>query len=436
LKRYFGDTLAIASSLYWGAILHLDRALRPRWLNKFILRRRRSLFLASSTPAPARRLLVDVSIISKHDAGTGIQRVVRKTLTNMLAKPGISTIQPIQMRTTGIFATSWPSSAEGSSKSLRVGQGDVFLGLDFSLDPVLRHSSTLAQWKQQGIPIWFIVYDLLPIQRPSWFSSKMVVRYRRWLNIVAALADGFLCISSKVAEDLKGELYKRYSLNEGFAIHVLPMGWDLEDTHQVAFSNNNSSLSIKSDNFILTVGTIEPRKGHAHLLKSAEIIWNREINIELVLVGKPGWGTSALQRQIKSHPEFGRRLHWLQNVSDDDLEFLYHKCRGVIAASFDEGFGLPLIEALGRQRNVLARDIPIFRLHDQPRVSYFPAEANPTELADFIENWLEAQTHQTIDDVEVPLPRWTDTAEAILAKLMEDPSRATHEQSYGNFHLG
>src|SRR5205085_1970151 len=92
---------------------------------------------------------------------------------------------------------------------------------------------------------------------------------------------------------------------------------------------------------------------------------------DLVIVGKPGWKTSGLQEQICAHPEFGQRLHWLREMSDEGLCLLYEACRGLLVASRGEGWGLPLIEATMHRRFILARDLPVFREHGQTNIAYF-----------------------------------------------------------------
>lgn len=68
-----------------------------------------------------------------------------------------------------------------------------------------------------------------------------------------------------------------------------------------------------------------------------------------------------LVQRLCSHPELGKRLFWLNGISDDYLESVYAVCACLIAASYGEGFGLPLIEAAQHELPVIARDIPAFR---------------------------------------------------------------------------
>ena len=88
----------------------------------------------------------------------------------------------------------------------------------------------------------------------------------------------------------------------------------------------------------------------------------------------------------------------------------------MIIASHAEGFGLPLIEALGHDKPVLARDLPIFSIHKELGVRYFPADAGPQNLAMCIERWTkDVQAGQI--KVGRPNAGWQDSARAVLSSI-------------------
>ena len=123
---------------------------------------------------------------------------------------------------------------------------------------------------------------------------------------------------------------------------------------------------------VLMVGTIEPRKGYDAALAAFEHLWSEmgEGAPSLMIVGKPDRQTDALQMRIRNHPEHGRRLHWLEEVSDEALAQFYRACDAALLASAGEGFGLPVRSALHR-RWVLVRDLPVFREQRLPNLRYF-----------------------------------------------------------------
>src|SRR5690606_3992881 len=92
-------------------------------------------------------------------------------------------------------------------------------------------------------------------------------------------------------------------------------------------------------------------------------------------------------QRLRSHPEAGCRLHWLADASDEFLALVYAHASCLLAASFGEGFGLPLIEASEHGLPLLVRDIPVFREVAREAATYFRAE-DSAALADAIGDWL------------------------------------------------
>jgi alpha-1,2-rhamnosyltransferase len=113
--------------------------------------------------------------------------------------------------------------------------------------------------------------------------------------------------------------------------------------------------------FFMSVGTLEPRKAYSIALDAFETLWAEGCDVRYVIAGRCGWNTRALQRRIREHPEFKRKLFWLDNASDVDLAYLYPLARALIFPSFAEGFGMPLVEAAYYGTRAIASDIPVLR---------------------------------------------------------------------------
>jgi glycosyltransferase involved in cell wall biosynthesis len=137
----------------------------------------------------------------------------------------------------------------------------------------------------------------------------------------------------------------------------------------------------------LMVGTLEPRKGHAHALTAFEALWADGHALNLVMVGKSGWLVDDLIERIRSHPESENQLFWLSNASDECLEDLYGRATCLLAASEAEGFGLPLIESARRGLPILARDLPVFREVAGSAAYYFTGNSDVV-LSAHIADWL------------------------------------------------
>ena len=375
-----------------------------------------------------KQLLVDVSVIINNDSHTGIQRVVRALLLQLFRYP------PIGCRVRPVFSTrkqgyhyapdqfglpDAQASSLNRAAAVKVGPGDIFLGLDLAAHLLPLHKIQLAQWKRSGADIHIIVYDLLPVLHPHWFNSKTTRNFHRWLRTIAIFADSVICISNTVKAELDDWLFQKYSIKRGvIPINTIPLGADIESSAPSRGLPGNSAqllMALASKPFVMMVGTLEPRKGHSQILLAFEELWQQACDINLVFVGKPGWKTETLQQRLRAHPQDKAHLYWLDNASDEFLELLYAGCAGVIVASEAEGFGLPLIEAQYHNKPVLARDIPVLREIGGNFVTFFSGTSNES-LVNEIECWLAKIAVGQMPH-SAPQHTWEDSAHELLAHL-------------------
>lgn len=349
----------------------------------------------SLTPA----IFVDVTVIRKSDSGTGIQRVVRALYRQLLEGAGkrYSVVPIFATRYTGYRRLEAnfldrPYQAREAIGKITVRPGDLFLGLDLAAHVIPRHRRQILRWKRQGLKIHLVVYDLLPITRPEWFNPKLCSNFRKWTDFLEHHADGAICISRHVRNELKKILDRAGGSIRGPKLTTIRLGADIGSSLPSAGISPEQRIQldrIRSMKPILMVGTLEPRKGHEDALSAFEQIWksSRSSDIALVIVGRPGWQTEALEARLSTHAEQGSRLFWFSDASDELLESLYEVSEGVLVASFDEGFGLPVIEAAHHNKKILARDIAVFREIAPSWACFFDGEGRG-ELSDAILAWI------------------------------------------------
>ena len=393
--------------------------LRKRWFSVIGSRHYVALLRRKTPSAPlSGRLFIDVSVICQSDAETGIQRVVRSVALFLTNIDDAHMARPIFVHTHK--ARHYVVELRGgdynrTTQLVEYAAGDVFIGLDYALDALWRLRHELARMRRKGVRFWFVVHDLLPMTNPDWFSPPTVLRFGNWLAIIAATADGFFCVSAPVAQQLCGVIRSRFGLGHGYETVVIPMGWEFSASKPSTGLPHEFAATLKrieAAPSVLMVGTIEPRKGHGDALAAMELLWARGVDANLVLVGAAGWKTEALCACLAGHNEAGRRLFVMGKVSDEALEILYMSCTGILVPSLAEGFGLPVVEALGRGKPVLARDLEVFAQHADKGVTYFARDADPAGLAQAIHDWLlAAKTPQL--PCRAHLPTWQDTARVI-----------------------
>ncbi|ADH91039.1 glycosyl transferase group 1 [Ancylobacter novellus DSM 506] len=383
--------------------------------------------LASSFPPRPRRpsLFIDVSYIAELDARTGIQRVTRAIVQALLSRSHASfSVVPVRRAAEGQYVVALRFSetlgciAKTSlpEEPIDAFPGDVFLGLDLDAFRDEFAQAEVDRMRAMGVKVVHVVYDLLPVRMPQHFNSD-TRWFVKWLSMVASL-DGAICISRAVADDLAA-----WMVESGPARKVpLEIGWfhlgadvtNSAPTRGLPADAEDVLARLKRCPTFLAVGTVEPRKGYGQTLAAFEALWAKGIDVNLVIVGKPGWTMGDLIDRLRRHPELGRRLFWPDEVSDEYLERLYAASSCLIAASEGEGFGLPLIEAAQHKLPILARGLPVFREIAGVHAAYFDGEA-PEALAQAIELWLAAfREGRHVRSDAMPWLTWQDSAGQLL----------------------
>jgi len=337
-----------------------------------LLKEVRKSRLRNQVQGGVKQLLIDVSTIIHKDAHTGIQRVVRALLLQLFAHPPVGykvlpifcTHQNAYKYVDHTFVENFCSDYTMPSGDVVIAKKDIFFALDFVAHLLPLHEKQLLDWKKSGVKMYTLVYDLLPYLHPEWFTQRSVKNFHRWLKTIAIYTDHFVCISHSVKDELCYWLQSQGFKGNMSRASVIPLGSEINATLPTVGIDNQTKVvlqQLKKQKFILMVGTIEPRKGYDDVLNAMEKLWEDGDAVRLVIVGKSGWKTAKLQKRILSHKEFNNKLFWLNNISDEVLEILYKNSFGVLMASYGEGFGLPLIEAIHYKKRLLVRDIPIFR---------------------------------------------------------------------------
>lgn len=386
-----------------------------------------------NTVTRGRQVFVDVSVLYRSDAGTGIQRVVKTLYKLLMAQSSGLEVRPV-------YATRWrryrladPAFLDGSRRPAHTSErivpqnGDIFLGLDLAAHVLPRHKAQLRQWKRRGLHIYLFVYDLLPITRPEWFNTKTSANFRRWFKVLTKFADGVICISDHVRLETQKET-STVSRKNPLDLRVVRLGAEIEPparSTDIACLPGYIQQNLRNSKPILMVGTLEPRKAYESVLDAFDRIWDEHplSDLSLVIVGRRGWKTESLQKRIVGHAQFNSRLFWFDNADDALLVMLYDLAWGLLMASFDEGFGLPVIEAAHHGKPILARDIAVFREIAPPETSFFRADATAVGLAESIMQWTE-KTYELNKDGMSKLYSWQNSIEDLLSIIRSIPLKA------------
>lgn len=383
-----------------------------------------------------KQLLVDISELVQRDAATGIQRVTRSILKELLAsppdgyvvvpvyatqdKPGYRHARYFTARLCGLASDIY-------DEPIDYRPGDIFLGLDLQHHVVDIQKNYLATLRRDGVKVYFVVYDLLPVLMPHVFPPGADVNHKAWLETLMGF-DGAICISRAVADELTAwqRIHGPQRLRP-FKIDWFHLGGDVNNSVPSLGLPDDANQVLKKfaqRPTFLMVGTIEPRKGQAQTLGAFELLWTEGVDVNLVIVGKQGWLVDSLVRNIRQHSELGKRLFWLDGISDEYLEKVYSASTCLIAASEGEGFGLPLIEAVQHKLPIIARNIPIFYEVAGEHAHYFQGSMTK-HLAAAIQSWLSLYAAGKHPKSEcMPWLTWAKSTQQLLEKVLPQRSHA------------
>ena len=211
------------------------------------------------------------------------------------------------------------------------------------------------------VPLWrpcatvLSVHDLSLFSHPETHVARRVRRGRRRLPLMLRLADAVVTMT----ESVRRELTQRFQTSAG-KVFVVPEAarecfspMEFEETAPV-----RERLGV-GDEFLLAVGTIEPRKNLATLLNAFEEVVRAEPGgrLQLVVAGNEGWLSGPLLERFGRSGVAGR-LRLTGYLQDEALRALYSSCCAFVYPSLYEGFGLPPLEAMRCGAPVIASRIP------------------------------------------------------------------------------
>jgi alpha-1,2-rhamnosyltransferase len=352
------------------------------------------------------RIFIDATDLLFGRKATGIQRVVRE-ISRHAAEGGLGL--PVAVENGRLVAA---CRFPGAPETIEVAAGDILLLLDAGWNRLDCYPQLIEDFRARGGKVVVCLYDLFPLLYPALYTRGLVADFRVWMNRVILRADAVVAISRSVAESFRD--YARRSgrpAREGLRLGWWPLGADIAGENGGDASEEIAALAARAP-FFLAVGTLEMRKGYPVALAAFERLWAKGVEANFVIVGRAGWNAGALEDRLWRHPQKGRRLFWLDNASDADLAHLYGAARGVVLATFAEGFGLPLVEAAQFGAPVIASDIDVFHEVGGAGVAYFDL-LDSESLAARLEAALAGET------VAAPVAHvdWAESTRLLMAML-------------------
>lgn len=188
------------------------------------------------------------------------------------------------------------------------------------------------------------VHDIAFISNPQFYTTRGIYWHRRQLDQISKGNQIVVSVSEKTRMDLVeyGISADRIEVIESGADHLdMP---DFEECRQLLSKHG------VPDRFILSVSTIEPRKNLPGLIAGYKRALESYSELPvLVVVGPAGWGTVVAPSE---------RVHFVGSVTGPVLSALYRRAEMLVYVPYEEGFGLPVVEAMSVGLPVVSSEVP------------------------------------------------------------------------------
>lgn len=215
---------------------------------------------------------------------------------------------------------------------------DIYHSTDYHI-PYLKNSITIAT-----------LHDAIKLKNPKFSKGNLHFLKNYLLKKHIKYADHIIAISHSIIPDL----VNFWGVDEN-KITVIYNGidpsWRLKYSEEEII-DLKKKYSISS-NYFLSVGTLQPRKNFARIIKAYQSLpKDLKSDIKLIIVGKRGWKCDEEIYLLKD-----LNIKWLEYIPLLDLQKLYQGSLGLIFPSLEEGFGLPILEGFASQIPVVTSNI-------------------------------------------------------------------------------
>lgn len=233
----------------------------------------------------------------------------------------------------GVLTRLW-SSSDRPRGEWWTGRVDVVHGTNFVVPPMGNAAEVVT------------VYDLTSIRFPE-LCAPASLRYPELIRRAVRRGAWVHTLATAIAEEVVDLLAVPPD-----RVRVVSSGLDALAVEERGDPDVGRAMA-GADQYVLALGTIEPRKGLPNLVRAFDRLAVSRPDLHLVVVGPDGWGTQAFGAAVgmARHPARIRRLGWVDAAARRDL---LAGARVLAVPSIYEGFGYPPLEAMAAATPVVA----------------------------------------------------------------------------------
>jgi glycosyltransferase involved in cell wall biosynthesis len=284
-------------------------------------------------------------------------------------------------------------------------------------------------------------YDLIPVDRPDFVIEPARIAFYRWIHEMLSNSNEVVCISNYTTKRLKKFIeVESLVLQQLESVRTVTFGNKIENSkkyqktprtlkeilnlHKVDFKSCSKTV-LDSSNWIMWLGSIDVRKNIDVLLLALEhLVAEGKCNIPVIIAGKPAGGFEFYKSKILNNPILNKLIVLLESPSDELVKDIQEGARLFVFTSWEEGYGLPIAEALQMGIPVISSGSTSIQEVAGKLADYFePWDSRG--LAELIERFEshESYRNELKERAKSFSPtNWEDTLDDILGKSMKRES--------------
>lgn len=364
-------------------------------------------------------IYIDVTESTEHFGGAGTFRVVKNISQNILFRKDIVFVRNFlgKIITNKKFVNKIINNVKFcAEENVELLNTNKILILDVIPQYAIQYKKILEHANKKGVKTYSFLHDLFAIEYPEWFGSRHFSDiFKEYVDIILENSACIICNSKTTAYNV-ANYYKKQGIIRHRPLEVFFIHMGVTQSRcKIAYNLLNRDIVefVKKGYTFLMVGTIEPRKNYEYVIKNFKKLNNEKIKYQLLIIGRRGWHCEKITKAIENAEISG--VYWVDNASDDELYWSYNNCEALIAASKDEGFGLPLIEAAMHNMPLICNDIPVFREVAGDSAMYFDVnrEYSLLDLLNRLDN------NVLLKKPDIKLYNWEESSKELL-RILDD----------------